>query len=793
LILRSLFFSLFFITCLQLHAQNAKTDSLLQVKAGLQKGVFSDDSTRLRVDFSLIQMLHPVKHYDSVLVMHHEVESYIQNRIRASKTSSESGYFTTQLALLKIILSKVKTANNEYNECLELVSDARKILESQFENTDSTVREEAYRVAAFLSLTQGVQFIKEKRNHQAIQEIKDGLQLATNCDCPKEKVNLHNSIGVAYKKNGALDQALDHYFMAIDIATKAENFSILTMLYSNVGIIYKNIKDFDKAEEFYKKSLSYRKHVSDIKSIADLYGNLGILAKNRKDYITAIQFYDTSYLISDSISYTLGMISALTNRSSIHKENKEYDKAIDNLKLAERLTNETSDKSRNFHLYNELAILYIKKQQLNHAKQYVDIVVELAYKFDNFHEKAIAHSLQSYYYELKKDFKRALEHHKIFQRFNDSIFNENAQNNLIAKDLEFSFEQQRYADSLQNEFIQAAKEKETVAEIEKRDLQIKSSRIQLIIVGIALLLILILSYIIFKRLRITTKQKSIIEEQKDKLANKNEEIEQSVTYAKKIQDTILPSHKLIKRFIDKFFVIYLPKDIVSGDFYWATETKDYFYISVADCTGHGVPGAMVSFVCSKALSQAVNEEGLTETDAILNRTREIVIQQFDQTENSLNDGMDLALLRFDKIELNLSGEKKIQFSSANSPLWIITEASNKAAYNLYPTKQFGTQLLIEIKGDKMPIGKFVNMQPFSKQLLTVSAGDNIYLLTDGYADQFGGDNNKKFKSAKLKSIIAKNSKETKEQQHEALLNTLKNWMKDQEQVDDITVIGLKIN
>jgi serine phosphatase RsbU (regulator of sigma subunit) len=339
-----------------------------------------------------------------------------------------------------------------------------------------------------------------------------------------------------------------------------------------------------------------------------------------------------------------------------------------------------------------------------------------------------------------------------------------------------------------------AQKRESEIEIDKRDLKLKSSRMQLIIAGVALLLILILSYIIFKRLRITTKQKGIIEEQKDKLSTKNQEIAESVNYAKRIQDTILPSDQTVERIFRNFFILYLPKDIVSGDFYWAADTQDYYFLAVADCTGHGIPGALVSFVCSKALDKAVNEEGLIQTDEILNRTRDIVIEQFSQNNNALHDGMDISLIRVDKIELHTHENVTLQFSGANNPLWIVSKNKNDERFAGFNQREFNENSLIEIKGDKQPIGKFINMQPFNKHELLLKQGELIYLLSDGYADQFGGknDNGKKYKSAKLKALVSSISKKELKEQKLHLTRELKEWSRNHEQVDDITIMGIEI-
>jgi serine phosphatase RsbU (regulator of sigma subunit) len=789
-----LLFSLFFVLFTFHIVYGGKIDSLINVKANLRTGVFKDDTTRISIDIYLYRTLSVKKDLDSVLIMEKSIEEFITNRINESNNSFESAYLSTQLAYFRVRKLRKKKYILEESEFSSIVEETKTLLEGYFEYADSTIQNKAYETSALLYRTTGGQLYRKGQFYESIYEINKGLKMAENCICLGEKMRLHNSAGLSNKKIGAFQEALNHYFAAIDILLKNDDYSNLTSLYSNVGIIYKNIKDFDKAEKFYRKSLSYKGYVRRYHAVANLYGNLGILAKNRKEYKKALLYQDTSYRISDSIGFNLGKISALTNKSQINKIQGNYDQAIENLKLAEELLQQTNDKSRAFSTYLNLAFLYIDTKQLNKAKPYIEKISTLAYTFNNLSQKSQIHLLQSRYYEQKRDYKLSLEHHKLFQKYNDSIFSENAQNNLIAKDLEFDYKRRMYSDSLNNAYMREVQEKEAAAEIEKRDLQIKATRIQLILTGIALLLILILIYIIYKRLRIANKQKLIIEHQKDKLKIKNQEISESIRYAKNIQSTILPTEDKVASVIQKFFILYLPKDVVSGDFYWTAETKDYFYIAAADCTGHGIPGALVSVICCNALNKVVKEEKLDETDTILNRTREIVIEQFQQNKNSLNDGMDISLIRLDKLEWITSEAKNIQFSGANNPLWIVSNQNSEDRFTHYNTNQYGDYLLAEIKGDKMPIGNFLKKKKFTKHNLKLQPGERIYMMSDGFGDQFGGnhENGKKYKSSNLKRFITKNQDKKINDQKEILVREHNNWKGNHEQVDDITIIGIEI-
>ncbi|GAB4145187.1 MAG: hypothetical protein Fur0041_19890 [Bacteroidia bacterium] len=261
-----------------------------------------------------------------------------------------------------------------------------------------------------------------------------------------------------------------------------------------------------------------------------------------------------------------------------------------------------------------------------------------------------------------------------------------------------------------------------------------------------------------------------IMQQKQIIEAKNKDIIDSITYAKHIQDAILPNEKTRKHLFPDSFVLYLPKDIVAGDFYWIEETEDHIFIAAADCTGHGVPGAMVSVVCSNALTKAVLEDKIHETAAILDKARSIVIEKLSKSEDNIRDGMDICLVRFSKKNRN-----DIQYSGANRPLWYIQNNE-----------------LHEIKPDKQSIGYHEEMKPFTSSHLHLNSGNVLYMFTDGFADQFGGDEGKKFKTARLKEMLISISEVEMEDQKNQFRSTFEDWKGALEQVDDITIIGIRI-
>lgn len=253
------------------------------------------------------------------------------------------------------------------------------------------------------------------------------------------------------------------------------------------------------------------------------------------------------------------------------------------------------------------------------------------------------------------------------------------------------------------------------------------------------------------------------------ISEKNREITQSIQYALRLQQAILPSNSTFKDVFPESFVLYKPKDIVAGDFYWLHCIDDWIFVAAADCTGHGVPGALVSVVCNNALNRSIKEFDLRDTGAILNKTREIVLETFTNSDSNVSDGMDISLIGINKT----TGD--VYWSGANNPLWY-----------------FSNNQIIEITAVKQSVGKSDNPLPFTTTKISLNKGDMLFLFTDGYADQFGGEKEKKFKYKQMQNLLIQNIQTTPEELKKILDKTICSWKGNLEQTDDILVIGIKI-
>ncbi len=571
----------------------------------------------------------------------------------------------------------------------------------------------------------------------------------------------------------------------------------IAKIYVLLGNIYLQKKDFQKSIEYYQQGLIVREALNDKSGVAAIYGNIGNAFYLLKQYDKALEYQEKSLHIFNELEkekkngeYWFDIAECEISIGKIFIEQNNYVEAEKRFLKAVSLNEKINFYPTLITSYNELAILYYKMNKINLSEKYFKKVLNLTDKTDD--KKAISDVYLNYSLtifdkepsksltfcnqalklafdiqdkenilkglKLKSDillkmeqYKQAIEIYSKYSTLKDSIFNENTS---------------KYFNDLQAKYEFAQKNNQIkLLEKEKIIKQSKIKQQQYFIIGtvIIILLIVILLMYIYKSYKVTQAQKTIIE-------LKNKDILESITYAKRIQQAILPNEKHWLKLLPNSFIYYSPKDIVAGDFYWIEENDNYVYVADADCTGHGVPGAMVSVICSTALTKSVTEDKLTDTDKILNRTREIVLEKLSKNEENIQDGMDVCIIRIEKNNLF-----KIQYSGANRPLYLVNP-QNK---------------LIEIKPNKQPIGKFDNIQPFTKHELTLESNSMMYLVTDGFADQFGGEKNKKFSMATLKNLMIQLAPLDLLSQKKYFENSLLSWKKDNEQTDDITLIGIK--
>ncbi len=311
------------------------------------------------------------------------------------------------------------------------------------------------------------------------------------------------------------------------------------------------------------------------------------------------------------------------------------------------------------------------------------------------------------------------------------------------------------------------KEHKANSEKEKAEVKALQAQRKTMWVTIGFMVLLIGSFVV--GIVLIKRDQSRILEQKKQIEEKNGHIMDSVRYAEQLQRSMLPAEEKIKAVVDDLMVYYVPRDVVSGDFYWFIEKEEEYYLAVADCTGHGVPGSMISMVGVHGLSSALNDYGFRKPNKLLDKLREEILYTFKDKNKSRKDGMDISLCRINKKTLEL------QFSGAFNGLYILRGEEQ-----------------IEIKADRQPIGFHFKMEPFTLHDFQLQKGDKLFMYTDGYVDQFGGEEGKKYMKKAFKNLLFSLKDSSMPEIKERLNSEFQLWKGDYDQLDDICVLGITV-
>jgi len=313
--------------------------------------------------------------------------------------------------------------------------------------------------------------------------------------------------------------------------------------------------------------------------------------------------------------------------------------------------------------------------------------------------------------------------------------------------------------------------------VPESDILSEVQRTKRIIIGAFLYIVVLTCFLLFsysqseKANRLLDLKNIEIEKQKTEILGKSKSLLDSITYAKRIQKAIFPPKNEIDKWLPNHFLLYKPKDTISGDFYWMETFGDVVFYAVADCTGHGVPGALVSVLCMTSLNRSVCEFGLREPGKILDKTRELLIEKFERSGEVINDGMDISLCALN------TKTNELLWAGANNPLWIIRQDVSD---------------IEAIKADKQPVAKYEFAKPFTTHKVALNKGDTIYIFSDGYVDQFGGEKGKKFTPKALKNLLLSVQDQSMEKQNSMIEEAFEGWKGKYEQIDDVCIIGVRV-
>lgn len=532
--------------------------------------------------------------------------------------------------------------------------------------------------------------------------------------------NIYNKMGIIYSNQKKNDLSLKCFLKVAKMAELQNKPKRMAVAYNNIGIAYKDLGRYPEARSYYEKALTEFEKSEFKIGIASVNNGLGILSHLLGDDEAALKYYDKAMANFRAINDTASENGIFTNIGEVYNTRKQYDKALE---------------------------CYLKS-------------LGVAEKYNNDAFRSDAYDGLSKVYANMKNYERAFYYQNRHLALRDSISDEEGMRQL--QEMEKRLENEK-----QEKEIELMKQKQEIQtlKVKSQSEELKKSNIIIFSVAGILLVVLAMSFFIYK----AYKQ---IKKTNFELAEKKKEIQDSINYAKKIQEAMLPEHTLLAKYFPKGgFGLYLPKDVVSGDFYWFNELNDTVYFAVADCTGHGVPGAFMSMIGIDKLNSFIDKkvERLPQILSLLNMSIKRALKQKKDSSSS-KDGMDIAICSFN------NKTKVLNYAGANRPIWILR---NKE--------------IIEYKPTKASIGGHIeDHQEYIGHEILLLENDIIYMFSDGFADQFGGVSKKKYMSKQMKQTFIDIHELSMSEQEIKLNQIFNDWKGELGQVDDVLVLGFKI-
>lgn len=631
-----------------------------------------------------------------------------------------------------------------------LIADKTDSLKKQLavNNIDTTI----YKI--YLNI--GKEFYYNGLMDSSIRYYQAGLEKAIKQNNPKYTCNFNSELGLINREKGLYDIAYDFYVKALDIAEKNDFEIKKAGCYNGMAVIHAMQKEFDKAIEYYNKAMIIFIKKGNLGGQGSVNNNVGLIYLERKDYSHALELFHKARGFNGATGNDYGLAANLENIGLIYDGENKHDSANFYLFKAYDIWKQRNDTHSLAINMSYIGKSYIRQNKFQEAISILNKALGFSKRVDaRMTSRDLLYYLSSAY-EKTGDFKNSLIYYKAAKQIDDSLLNDEKKQEITEMQLNYSFNKSKIQDSLKYQLEVSTKERELVNER-------KNTSITLV----ALVLIVILLFFSYKGYIDKKKSNTIITQQKTLVEQKQKEIVDSINYAKKIQSALLANKEFIDEHIKENFIFHKSKDIVSGDFYWATKKDDYFYLAVCDSTGHGVPGAFMSLLNIGFLNEAINEKQISDPDKIFNFVRDKLI--FSIGKDGQKDGFDGVLLR-----INLKTRTFYYASAHNRPVIIYKNQ------------------ITELESDRMPVGIGDRLLPFNLKHIDSPEGSLLYMYTDGYADQFGGPNGKKYKYKQLNHLLMDIHNLPLSEQQLRLETEFEKWKGNLEQVDDVLIIGIKL-
>ena len=607
----------------------------------------------------------------------------------------------------------------------------------------------------------------------ALANHAEALRIRRETGDRKTEAQSLGNMGLVYERKLDYTKAIDYHLQSLQIKEELQDSIGMSNSYGNIGNIFLFMKQNDLALDYMKKCYDIKAKGADTAGMALVTGNLGNIYLEMGDTVQALAEYKKSLDLWAVGGDKKGRSFTLNNMGTVYQRQNQFQKAFEVYNEGLELRRGLNDPNGVAMSLGNLSMVCYELGNTELAENYAKEAILIS---DTLHSPALSQEAlrtMSCIAAQKGNTATELFYYKEYVKIRDSVRAVDAERDIARKEIAFGYTKKAAADSVKNAEAQKLKD----AEIAAQNLKLDQEAQQRYFLYGGLALVLAFAGFVWNRFTVTRKQKGIIELQKSEvegqkhiIEEKQKEIIDSITYAKRLQQAILPSDDQFLKLGADRLLLYKPKDIVAGDFYFLEQVDDYLFVAAADCTGHGVPGAMVSVVCSNALARVVRELKITEPGKVLDAATDIILDTFGRNKMEVKDGMDISLCC---IHLPTG---KISWAGAYNSLWIA---------------HAGGEFEV-IEANKQPVGKYDYRGAFTTREVNVSAGDMIYLFTDGYSDQFGGDKGKKFKAANFRKLLSDVSASSCKEQLKRIDEEFEKWRGNYEQVDDVCVIGVRV-
>ncbi len=603
------------------------------------------------------------------------------------------------------------------------------------------------------------------------------------------------NIGNVNYSMGDYPDALTNYNESLAYYDSVSHQEGISSCYNNIGNIFEEQENYDKAIEYYHQALDINLKLNEVRNLGTIYNNIGEISLKKSNLKMARDYFMKSLNCREQTNDKRGMSAVYSNLAMVYYKQEEYSAALNMINKALKIDYQIGDKKGTAEDLNYLARIYTAQHKYNEAIDMANKSLEISNSIQALLQSKESHRLLSIAYEELGNYSKALQEHKLFKDLDDRLFNKEKHEQI--EELE-----QQYQAEKKQQMLEKQK-----ALVKKQKAEIKQHKITRYFYTAGSIFLLIISSLIYwnyrlkqkankrlneKNVEIETqneelqqqneeilnqrdelqKQRDLANSQKNAIAVKNDEITSSIQYAKSIQTAVLPQNYYISKILRDYFILFKPKDIVSGDFYWFSKKEDKIIAAAVDCTGHGVPGAFMSLLGMSLLNDIVDEIRDIKANDILNILRTRMIQALHQTDlNDENrDGMDIALVVWNK------NTNMIQYPGAYNSLYLVREGK-----------------LIEYKPNRMTISIRSKLdKSFTNNDLQAKPGDMVYLATDGYSDQISDRTHKKMTRQRFKKLLGKIADNDPATQKNELNSHFETWRGDYEQVDDVLVVGIRI-